>query len=503
MKKRLLGTAALGLLAAFLLYVAPARAQTLDQQIEELKQRLAELEQQQIELRKEATEAAPALPTFSYRPGNGVLIEAADKSWSFRASQEMHLRMSFLEGRPVAGRTRGEIGGRRWRPEFYYCINNCLYEMEVRLDLDGFATGSGRAGAQGTAVGSILQRAAVHFNLDQINPFLPTVDVGMDVSTTGAAAINRQGSAAIGAQAEYDMWSRDNSVNTGRAGQGINLRWDNKPLFGIGRIARFSVGMASINEADDGLSSFRDQGQNWDAYLGINPFSAIKNKWIEGLHLETGAWFCRNREDRGLRLNANLCLERYRFRDHGFGQNARQALWDTGAGTIGDGWLYAVQHGIGWGIGPVRLRGVGGYTWDDGTNKRGTGTVAARRNADKRANVWLGAIDLFLWSPKGFLTGSAATPGSVLFGYHYEVNRGSCRPAALCVGVTPTRSNRITLHEWDLWYFLTPRMSIGGSVLWYDARNLSAGARNNLGIRGTGTQGGDWVDFWFDYRYQF
>ncbi len=489
MKKHLLGTAALSALAAFLVFVVPVRAQNVDQQIEELKRRLVELEQQQIELRKDATEAAAALPTFSYRPGNGVLIEAADKSWSFRASQEMHLRMSFLEGRDVVGRTRGEVGGRRWRPEFYYCINNCFWEMETRFDMDGFATNSA------------IQRAAMHINLDQLNPFLPAVDLGMDISTTGAAAINRQGSAAIGAQAEYDLWSRDNSVNTGRAGTGVNLRWDNKPLFGIGRIGRLSIGMASINESDDGVSSFRDAGQNWDAYIGIFPFSAIKNKWIQGLHFETGGWACRNRENRGNRTNANICLDRYRFRDHAFGQGARQGLWDTGAGSIGDGWLYAVQHGIGWTVGPVRLRGVGGYTWDNGSNKRGVGAAADTRSSDKRANNWLVATDIFLWSPKGFLTGSAATPGSVLFGYHYERNRGSCR--GLCTTVSPTRSNTIELHEWDLWYFVAPRMSIGGSVLWYDADHLSATARRNLKISGTGTQGGDWVDFWLDWRYQF
>ncbi len=32
--------------------------------------------------------------------------------------------------------------------------------------------------------------------------------------------------------------------------------------------------------------------------------------------------------------------------------------------------------------------------------------------------------------------------------------------------------NRILLREWDLWYYIAPRMSVGGSVLWYDASNL-------------------------------
>ena len=53
-----------------------ARIRSLDEEIALLKER-------QAELKKEATAAADSLPTFSYRPGSGVMIEAADKSWSF------------------------------------------------------------------------------------------------------------------------------------------------------------------------------------------------------------------------------------------------------------------------------------------------------------------------------------------------------------------------------------------------------------------------------------
>jgi hypothetical protein len=51
---------------------------------------LSDLEAQQIEMQREATEAAAALPTFEYRPGNGLDIEAANKAWSFRTSLETY-----------------------------------------------------------------------------------------------------------------------------------------------------------------------------------------------------------------------------------------------------------------------------------------------------------------------------------------------------------------------------------------------------------------------------
>ena len=116
----------LGVLCAWLFVGGPALAQNVDNEISELRARLSQLEAQQLELKKEATEAAAAMPNFSYRPGNGLNVEAADKAWSFRASLESHFRMNFLSGKDSIGRTNGEIEGRRFRPSFFYCINNCL-----------------------------------------------------------------------------------------------------------------------------------------------------------------------------------------------------------------------------------------------------------------------------------------------------------------------------------------------------------------------------------------
>jgi hypothetical protein len=74
--------------------------------------------------------------------------------------------------------------------------------------------------------------------------------------------------------------------------------------------------------------------------------------------------------------------------------------------------------------------------------------------------------------------------------------------------------NRILLREWDLWYFIAPRMSVGVNLLWYDASNLRNGANqaaHNLGICDTPVTtancrsgiGGDWVDVMLNWRYQF
>ena len=493
---------ALGVLAVFLLAAGTARAQSVDDKIKALEQELMQLKEQQVEMKKEATAAAAALPSFEYRPGNGLNIQAADKSWGIRFALESHFRMLFESGRDQVGRTNGEIMGRRFRPGIIYCVNNCLWEIEATLDLDGFGTGNAK-NATGTTGGGILQRGAVQFHAENLHPWLPTVQFGMEVQNAAGGSLARQGSGATGAQAEYDLHTRNNTFNTGRAGQGVVLNWDDRSLSGIGipgRIGRFQLGMSSIGEGDDGLSSFTDR-KDFNAYLSVQPFSQVKNKWISGLTFEYGSWFC-NADDRA---NDNGCT-RYRIQDHGDG--GRQTLFDTGADSIGDGLHRAHGPGVVWNVGPYTMRAMGSFQQSE---DRGV------TRGKKSAHSFLIGHDLFLWSPKGFLTGSATTTNSILIGTHFERVDMSCTTGALCSGINGGQYHRIRvlLREWDMWYFIAPRMSVGTSVLWYDSSNLRSTrnqAAHNLGICSSGKIanggcrvgiGGDWVDVMLNWRYSF
>src|ERR1043166_6527552 len=256
MKNRRFALMSTLLALTFFFSAGPVRAQNVDEQIHVLKGQLAQLEAQQAELKKEATAAAAQLPAFTYRPGNGMMIEAADKSWAVRFSMLTRFRMDFESGKASAGRTSGEVFGRRFRPFTYYCIDNCLYEIEVGLDLDGFGTGNAK-NSTNTSTSSILETGVVHVHLERVNPWLPTLDFGMDVTTTISDA--RRGNSTTNAQQEHDLLSRNNGFNTGRAGNGLVLTWDDKSLERIGipgRIRQFQVAMASVGEGDDGLSSF-------------------------------------------------------------------------------------------------------------------------------------------------------------------------------------------------------------------------------------------------------
>jgi hypothetical protein len=496
-RSRVLGLAAMSfLLAGFFLAAVPAGAQSVDERIKVLEQELAQLKAEQIEIKKEA---AAEMPTFSYRPGNGLRIEAADKSWSVRFGLEAHFIMEFQSGRDQVGRTQGEINGRRFRPEFYYCINNCLYELEAKIDLDGFGTGNAHDSVNVGAT-SILQRGVFHFHAEQLSPWLPTVSLGMDLSTSVSLA--RLGSASVGAQADYDLHTRNSGFNTGRAGQGILFNWDDRSLSSIGipgRIGRAQIAMASIGEGDDGKSSFTDR-KDFNIYGNISPFSQLKDKWIQGLTFEMGAWFC-NVDHRAQASNA---CNRYRIQDQGVG--GRQTLFDTGTGSVGEGLHHVLTPGIMWQIGPYTLRSMGHFQRSE---DRGGAT------GKKRGNSFLIAHDLFLWSPNGFLTGSPNAPGSVLVGTHFERVDMACTIQQKCAGINGGQfhRDRVLLREWDVWYFVAPRMSVGVNWLWYDVSNLRNGlnqAAHNLGVCKNPFSatcrsgiGGDWMDVFLNWRYTF
>jgi len=334
----------------------------------------------------------------------------------------------------------------------------------------------------------------------------------MEVQNAAGGSLARQGSGSVGAQAEYDLHTRNNGFNTGRAGQGFVLNWDDRSLSSIGipgRIGRFQRGMSSIGEGDDGLSGFTDR-KDFNAYLSVQPFAQVKNKWLSGLTFEYGSWFC-NADNRA---QSNGC-DRYRIHDHGDG--GRQTLFDTGSSSISDGLHRAHGPGIVYNVGPYTLRAMGSFQRSEDRGET--------RGRKKGQNFLIGH-DLFLWSPKGFLTGSATTANSILVGTHFErvdmsvgCNGSTGTPcSATGIGghITQFHRNRIMLREWDLWYFIAPRMSVGGSVLWYDASNLRNGrnqAAHNLGIcdtphtgNTTGCRngiGGDWVDVMLNWRYTF
>ena len=457
------------------------KIKALEEELGRLKQEQAQVKAEQMELKKEAAAAAAALPSFSYRPGNGVLVEAADKSWSLRFSIEADYHIVFNAGKDETGRTQGEVMGRRFRPQINYCLNDCFYEIEMSLDLDGFATNSA------------LQRGAVYINFQNMNPYLPQFYFAMD----GPADVNsyQLGSSATSAQLEYPLLARNNGYNTGRFGNGLGLRWENLPLSPLipGR-ARITIAMGNFGEGDDGNSSTTDR-KDFSAHIQLLPFTELKNYWLSGFGFSMLSWFCNNdTAGTGRAAETGSACNRLRIRDDGPG--GRQTLFDTGAG-IGRGLAHYLSPGVGWRIGPYQVRGWGGF-WrfeDEG------GTPGR-----KKANAFLIAHELNVWSPQGLFTGSSRTPGTLYVGTMFERTDVSCGIPG-CDASGEFSRNRILRREWDIWYVLGANMNIGVAVFWYDASNLSTAAQSALNIRGDSKivagKGGDWVDWFIVWRWRF
>ncbi|MGH2568631.1 MAG: hypothetical protein ACRDGA_09845, partial [Bacteroidota bacterium] len=156
MKNKLLSFATLSsLLVALVAWVAPVSAD-VNQRINALEEELAQLkaEQQQVkteqmELRKEALAAEEKLPEFRYRPGRGLRIRAADRSWSWTFGLRTEVFMynhpggnpiitdgSIINGtttqprRRTTGMHNGQFFLRRNRPSVTMCWDDCFYEME-------------------------------------------------------------------------------------------------------------------------------------------------------------------------------------------------------------------------------------------------------------------------------------------------------------------------------------------------------------------------------------
>ncbi len=475
MRFKLLSLGALtSLLVAVLFAVAPARAQSVDDKIRALEEELGRLKAEQIEMKKTATEAAAALPTWRYRAGRGVTMEAADKSWAIQFSNRTHFWLMFRDAKPHRSDREGdgELFARRIRPTFNWFINDGLFEVETAFDLDS-----------GDAVA--LQRATAFAHLGKINPWLPTVVFGIDAPTAWV----RRTSSSSSARLDYDMLSRS-VFNTGSQGWAYGLLWEGVPLTAIGipgQIEWFNVmvGAGPGNASDGGFVG--SDAKSYVLATAISPFSKTKNKWLSGLEFGAGVWFCNfdNRaDDRGGCDDAPI-----RETD---GPD-RATLFDADVNrTPLNGKGTHKMHGasLRWRVGPYQLLGT--LHWF-----RAEGVEVRHRN-------WFIAHDLYIWSPKGFLTGSASTPNSILIGTHFERSDASCSIATCNNGGEFTR-NHVTLISGHVSYWIQRGLRVGVHWNHYDAAKIRSTIQDDLDIRKVGIagKGGSWDNVMLIFTWEF
>ncbi|HXU14180.1 MAG TPA: hypothetical protein VN708_03555 [Terriglobales bacterium] len=431
------------------------------QKIEPLKDQIERLRYQQLEMKKEATAAAAEMPTFSYRPGRGLTIAGADKSWSFNTTYRVNIyNYNIIGGRPnyfnptgtptqrSSGTTFGELFPRRNRIYTTFCWQDCFYQMENALD------------------GETAERAAsfrdneftVGFN--QLNPYLPYYSIGL---RRGAGKTHVGRSSDNDGKMEHSMildgfaWGGDGSH------AGMGLGWDGVDI-GEGEYDLF-LNLATSRQGTH-QEFVNDDRKGIMGYIGGRPFANTKSKWLSGL--EMGVGYQGQSIDRPSNsLEDDTAGVQIRVRN--VERRGRQDLFfpaviTAGAGStnntqnIGGGWGDVIIPGLKWTVGPYMFRAVYVTTrYDSAGTGQGRGIWGKGFTFDHQ---------LMLWSPKGFLTGSQTTPNTVMVSFGFERAYMNCgRGCDASPGSQSFHSQSVLNREAALWYWLQP--SLGFGMWWH------------------------------------
>jgi hypothetical protein len=462
---------------AFLLMAVPARAQdNIDSQIkaleaevskiDALKDQIEQLRSQQIEMKKEATSAAAALPEFSYRPGRGLTIAAADKSWSFNTTYRLNVyNYNILGGKPNfsqagaqqnTGATTGELFPRRNRLYFTYCWSDCFIQVDATID------------GEEAPRNANWRDSEVMFRFDQFNEYLPYFSVGL---RRGAGRTHIGRSSDNDGKVEHSIiidgfaWGGDGShAGLGVGWEEVNIGPSKAELYLNLATSRQGTHQEFVNDDRKGFMGF----------VGIKPFANTKSKWIEGLDFGIGYQAqsqnsMENMDGAGgvseIRVRNGERRGRFDFfrPDTGFDQN------------FGGGWSWVIIPGMQWKVGPYMFRAVAVKTQYEGRDD-GLGGI--------QGTGWTIDHQIFLWSPKGFFTGSQTTPNSIMFSFGFE--RGNMECGQGCDASPSTgafHSNTITEREAALWWWIRPSLGLGTWWQYWTAANTPVRTQVGVGCK--------------------
>jgi hypothetical protein len=509
MKHKLLGLAACGLaLAAFILAVVPARAQTVDEKIQALEAQLnslkaeqAKTQTEQLELRKEATAAAAALPNFTYRPGDGVWIEAADRSWSLNLTYEVEMASYNLpKGNAHLGAPNGDIFWRRNRPYLRTCLADCFYDYTIGWDMDTgdmvnpnvrvCTTNTGNCSPTNIRPNrAALQTQAFSIHFEKINPWFPTFQIGDNIGSyshaVGFPGI-KTGNQNVSADEQItDMLSDSDANELGR--RAIQLGWIGKPLgpgdftFALEYKPGVSVGdanTATLNTATTDRAAFQTA-------LQYRPMSRSKNPWLErtayAIGVQTDTIDPRDQGNRGLSQTT-------------FEREGRLTVFSTGS-NVGSGNHVRFEQAFTWGYGPYWLtmeHGLTNYQSGSGNRTHSAGSGARDCCLGIHGYYWGITHDFWLWGRKGFLTGQRGTAGSVLLGWGFKRSFADCERTN-CASGGGFSSNALTARTLGLFYVLWRGARMGVQWNWYTTANTPVAVQNESGC-GNGTNRGKSCD---------
>jgi hypothetical protein len=227
-----------------------------------------------------------------------------------------------------------------------------------------------------------------------------------------------------------------------------------------------AVPSGSIENSDN------DDAHTFFMKTGMRPFSASKNKWLQKTRFGFG-WSVNS-------PSLSWASTTRRLRLTSTDRVGRLDLMDIR--NIGSGMHHRFEYGLEWGVGPYVIRAVNGLSSFEDKARLGAGS-----HKGVHGQFWSIANELFLWSPKGFMTGSPNTPGSIVAGWNFARADASCgRPGCDLSG--EFSRNFVSQRELDLWYWIRPGLSVGAWWNWWHAANVATGDQEGIGCKKGGSE---------------
>lgn len=407
-----------------------------------LEERIQVLEKAQAE--KKASQPV----SYTYNPRKGVLLEAADESWGLLFSGRFHYRAMFWDDQLINDHSdfsQGDLALRRLRPNFEYYWDHGFYKTQIELDID-------------STLGVGMQSGSLAVDFPQLNSFLPVLTVGPKVSSFFNKHDTNWGS-STGGLFDRSMFQDGAGIGSGSQYNAMSLTWDKVP---VGPGTMFFEALYSNNGVVSAEDEDRPKTSKRSVHFGWNyePFSKTKNTWIEGIDLGIGYQLDHvlpGEDGRGL----------FRVRTT---ERMRLVLIEVARDLKPESQRIYVTPGFGWKVGPNWLRTA--YSWNSGT---------LDDNGDVEGRMFRVADELFVWSPKGFFTGSAKTAKSLMLFAGFERDDYEADNHGIRGGFENASASNF---NFGLWYHVRPGLRVGAEYgrYWVDKMGRGASSLEDVSV---------------------